>query len=430
MEQKLLDIGTQAVQQAERFGAKQAEAYLSSFRSFSIDVENSSIKQASEKLDAGCGIRSVVDKRIGFSYVTSVLEKDIVNVANTSVQLAKASVPDPDFVSLPSYTGEYKSVEGIFDPNLQNLESEVVANLIIRAVDATKEGISKDYKTAIEARITLNVGTRAIINSLGISGIEESTYLSLYSFPVVKYDETQTSSFEYQISRNLKEIDPEWVGKGAAKNVLRSFNPKIVENAEMKVLLTPLAVGTIMGFGFGRAINAEEIQYGRSYISDALGDTIASDNLTIVDDGLKSGGVKSRFFDAEGYPSQQTEVLSSGVLKGILHNSYTANKDNVDNTGNASRLSYSGVPTITPSNFVISPDKGSQDDLIAEIDKGILCRNTGDRPNMTTGDLSAMVMEGFYIENGEIKYPVKNTLFGINMRDLLKKIDENNSTFF
>ena len=62
------------------------------------------------------------------------------------------------------------------------------------------------------------------------------------------------------------------------------------------------------------------------------------------------------------------------------------------------------------------------DDLISEIDKGIYCKNTGDRPNMTTGDLSAMVMEGFYIEHGEIKHPVKNTLIGINMRDLLQRI--------
>ena len=60
--------------------------------------------------------------------------------------------------------------------------------------------------------------------------------------------------------------------------------------------------------------------------------------------------------------------------------------------------------------------------LVSEIDKGVLCRNTADRPNMTTGDLSAMLYEGFYIEKGEIKHPLKNTLVGINMRDLLQRI--------
>ena len=56
------------------------------------------------------------------------------------------------------------------------------------------------------------------------------------------------------------------------------------------------------------------------------------------------------------------------------------------------------------------------------MDKGVVCRNTGDRPNMTTGDLSAMIMEGYYVENGEIQHPLKNTLIGINMKDLLKSV--------
>jgi PmbA protein len=94
----------------------------------------------------------------------------------------------------------------------------------------------------------------------------------------------------------------------------------------------------------------------------------------------------------------------------------------VENTGNASRPSYSGLPSISPSNLVIAPGKGTLDDLISEIKKGILLRYTGDRPNMTTGDLSAMVMEGHYIEDGAIEHSVKNTLVGINMRDLLKRV--------
>jgi PmbA protein len=94
----------------------------------------------------------------------------------------------------------------------------------------------------------------------------------------------------------------------------------------------------------------------------------------------------------------------------------------VENTGNASRPSYSGLPSISTSNFIISPGTGTLDDLISEIDRGVLCRNTADRPNMTTGDLSAMLFEGFYVERGEIKHPLKNTLVGINMRDLLQRI--------
>jgi predicted Zn-dependent protease len=94
----------------------------------------------------------------------------------------------------------------------------------------------------------------------------------------------------------------------------------------------------------------------------------------------------------------------------------------VDNTGNASRPSYSGLPSISTTNFIVSPGAGDMNSLISELDRGVVCRNTGDRPNMTTGDLSAMIIEGYYVKNGEIQHPLKNTLIGINMRDLLKRI--------
>ncbi|MBE0526153.1 MAG: hypothetical protein IH631_04375, partial [Candidatus Thorarchaeota archaeon] len=84
----------------------------------------------------------------------------------------------------------------------------------------------------------------------------------------------------------------------------------------------------------------------------------------------------------------------------------------------------SGLPHISTSNLILTPGKGTLDDFISEMDKGIVCRNTGDRPNMTTGELSAMVMEGYYVENGEIQHPLKNTLIGINMKDLLKKVTQ------
>ncbi|MHA1882944.1 MAG: TldD/PmbA family protein [Candidatus Thorarchaeota archaeon] len=417
----LLELAEKANKAAEALGAQQVEVYVSSQRAFSIEVENSAIKTAVERRDAGCGVRSVVDKKIGFAYVTTIEEADILETAKKSVALAKASLPDPDFISMVSYSESYPIVKGLYDRSINDLSSEDAAGLIVRTIDATLEGIG-GKQVAIEAQLAVSSTQRAILNSLGIAQTAESTSVMMYSYPTVKTDETQTASYEYQISRQLSEIDPEWIGEHAAKNVLRSLGAKTVEGGDMPVLFTPLAVGTVLGGGFAGAVNAEEVQYGRSYIADDFGSKIGSSELTIIDNGLLENGVGSRSFDGEGYPSQRTPILEKGVLKNLLHNSYTANKDNVDNTGNASRPSYTGIPGISTSNFVISEGSGSLDDLISEINKGILCVHTGDRPNMTTGDLSAMVSEGYYIENGAIKHPVKTTLIGINMRDLLQRV--------
>ncbi|MGY5876239.1 MAG: TldD/PmbA family protein [Candidatus Thorarchaeota archaeon] len=421
MNEQLLEIAETAVKKATELGASQVEAYVGSARSFTIDVENNSIKSASEKRDAGCGIRAVVGKKIGFAYVTTIQEDDILEAATNAVSLAKASVADPDFETLASFEKSYPSIDGLFDSSVKDLSSEQAADLIVRAVDSTVASVG-DFKAATEAQLSASFGMKAIVNSLGIAGSGQSTSVFMYSYPTVKDGETQTSSFEYQISRKLDDIDPEWIGENAAKNALNNLGAKTVDGGDLPVIFTPLAVGTVLGGGFAGAVNAEEVQNGRSYISDAFGEQIASEKLVITDDALQVGGIGSRAFDAEGYPSQRTEVITSGVLRSLLHNSYTANKDKVDSTGNASRPGYAGIPSISTSNFIVSPGKGTLDNLVEEFGKGIICRNTGDRPNMTTGDLSAMVMEGYYFEGGEIKYPVKSTLIGINMRDLLQRV--------
>jgi len=419
----LLDIGEKAIKLAEKMGADQAEVYVAKSRAYEIEAENNAIKGASEQRDAGIGIRTVIGKKIGFAYVTTLDDSDIEETITNSLNLAKASFEDPDFVTLPSSDGSYQEAKKIFNKEVDELSSDEAAILLIRTIDATKEKLEgTDY--AIEASIQTSSDSSAIVNSLGIAKTELRTSISLYSYPVIKEGEDQTASYEYQISRNLNDIDPEYIGTKAAELALGFLRPKTIEGGEMPVIFAPLGASSILGRGFAGAVNAEEVQMGRSYIADAFGELIASETLEIIDDGTIPGGLGTRTFDAEGYRSQRTPVIESGVLKNLLHNSYTSNKDNVENTGNAARPSYSGLPRISTSNFIVTPRKGTFEDFISEMDKGVVCRNTADRPNMTTGELSAMIMEGYYVENGEIQHPLKNTLIGINMKDLLKRVTQ------
>jgi PmbA protein len=421
MSEQLLDLGERAVKMAENLGADQAEAYVGQSSAFVIDVENSAIKSAEEQRDAGIGIRTVIDKKIGFAYVTTIYEDDIKEAVSRSFDLAKASIPDPEFVSLPSTNSAYPEVKGLFDKAIKDFSSDDAADYVIRVIDASKR-VLEGREYAIEGGIQTSSSMSAVVNSLGVAKSAARTSITLYSLPIVKEGEDQTTSYEYQISRKLSEINPEWVGENAAHLTLESLGPKTIEGGEMPVVFAPLGASSILGRGFAGAVSAEEVQKGRSYISDAFGDKIASEIVNITDDALLDSGMGSRSYDGEGHPTQRTSIVDSGVLKSLLHNSYTANKDDVPNTGNASRPSYSGLPSISTSNFVLSPGKGTLDDMVLEIDRGVICKRTGDRPNMTTGDLSAMLLEGFYIENGEIQHPVKNTLIGINMRDLLHRI--------
>ena len=135
----VLNIAEKAVKEAESLGAEQVEVYSAISRTFSIEVENNAIRAALEKQDSGCGIRTVVGKKIGFAYVTTIAEDDVMDAVKSSVSLAKASLPDKDFESLPSFDGKYPVVKGLFNREIGSLDSEEAANLVLRAVDASKQ---------------------------------------------------------------------------------------------------------------------------------------------------------------------------------------------------------------------------------------------------------------------------------------------------
>lgn len=424
MEQELFDLGAQIIRDAEKHGAHQVEAYLTSRKKIIVQVEKGTIKTAEEKHDVGCAIRAIVDKKLGFSYASTRDPRDIQALTKEAISLAKVSLPDAALHGFPMHSDSYPDPGGLYDLELSQMSMEAAIELILRAVDACRAVLST-RKVLIGAGLTIDSTLTVITNSVGVDGAYQETLIDLSTDPTIKEENSQASSFEFQISRNLSGIDSEWIGETAAANTVGLLNPKTIQGEQLPVIFTPVAVEWLFGLGFAQAFNAEEIQMKRSYLSDSLHQSIAPQHFQISDNALLPSGNQSRPFDAEGYPSQKTDIITKGLLEHFLHNSYTANKAQVDNTGNASRnpsfgsvgSPYQNTPTIAPSNLVITPGKGTLEDLIAETGKGILCRCTFDRPNLSTGDFSALVMEGFFIDKGEIQHPVKNTLIGVNMRD-------------
>ncbi|MFW9935465.1 MAG: TldD/PmbA family protein [Candidatus Thorarchaeota archaeon] len=421
MKHELLDLGDQVIRDAEKLGAQQAEAYLTSRKQISVQVERGAIKSAEEKHDLGCAIRAVLDKKLGFAYTSTINHEDIQARTRDAIALAKVSLPDVEFHSFPEHSNVYREVPGIDDNKLSTLTSEQAIELIFRAVDSCRAHLKKK-QVVIQGGLTIQSKETVIINSLGVSGVYRDTHIDLSVDPTIKEDGHQASSFEFQISRSLSRTNPEWIGECAARNAQRLWHPKTIQERQLPVIFSPMAIDFLFRIGFGEAFNAEEAQMKRSFLADFANTSIAPEFFNISDNALLSNGNRSRPFDAEGVPSQNNKIISKGVLMHFLHNSYTANKAQVPNTGNASRESYQNFPTISPTNLVITPGRGTLEDLISQIGKGILCRVTFDRPNISTGDFSALIMEGFYFDKGEIKHPVKNTLIGINMRDFFQKI--------
>ena len=420
LKQELIDLGNHVISNAEKLGATQVEAYLESTRTINVKIEKGTIRMAAEKLDAGCGMRVALGNQLGVSYVTSVLEKDLEQSAQDAISAARASVADPDFKSFISTQSSYPTVKGLFDKELDQIDSEQAVEIIMRAVQASKE-VSGKERNLIEGGFTAESKTRVVVNSQGVSGLSSATKAELDVSSAIGTGDDQCSSWEDLNSRDLASINPEVIGAKSARNALALRGAKSMESGDLPLILTPRALWAVLGTGFVNALNARQIQDGKSYLVDSLGLQIASSELEITDNGILPEALGSRPFDAEGFPSMSTPLIDSGILMSYLHDSYSSSKDDVPSTGSAKRSSYRATPTIGASNLVVTPGTSTLDEMISEVKKGVLCTFTFDRPNFVTGELSAMIMEGFLILKGEVQHALKNTLFGITMQDLLKK---------
>lgn len=421
MREFLFELGGSALREAERLGATQTEVYLQFINKLEIKIERGAIRVASKSQDAGCGIRSVIGKRTGYSFITAISRDGVFQTVHDSISATRSSVPDEQFVALPSYSGSYPTIKDLYDERVADLTAEEAAELVMRGVSACR-GVSGLEKNLIRGLMSATSFTTVVVNSLGLNCHSQRTEMMLDLTAVIGEGDQQCSSWEEMTSCRLQHIEPEVIGRTAAENALNLRGARTIKGGDMQLILAPQAMEKLLVGGLVPAVNAREVQDGKSYLVNLLGSTIAPSFVDIVDDALVEGGVGSRSFDGEGSPSKRTAIIDSGILTSYLHDSYSSSRAQVENTSNALRSSYQHLPMISQSNLIVSPGHGSRDDLVQEIDEGVLCRLTLDEPNMVTGELSAMVMEGFYIRRGEIQHALKNTLLGTTMQSLLKNI--------
>ena len=149
---------------------------------------------------------------------------------------------------------------------------------------------------------------------------------------------------------------------------------------------------------------------------------MASDLLTVDDDATNVEGLGASSFDREGVPHHRNNVIEKGVLKKFLYNTFTAKKDGVRSTGNASG-STSSPPSVSTTNFVVKPGRPSLDALISEVKKGIMISRFSGNVNPVNGDFSGVVKGGRLIKNGTIQHAVKEVMVAGNVFEALHRLN-------
>lgn len=417
------DLTRLAIRYCEKMGVDEAEAFAQSQRIIEVVLERAEIQSERVKTQRGIGIRIIKDKKLGFSYASTFSNATIEEACRNAKSLSNVSVPNPDWVSLPTPAKLPKPPSGIYDEETASMGGDEVLNLAVRAYDAAK---GYDKRVDIDdGKFSLFLTEVAISNSHGVEVEENNTLLEGFLACMAKeHGEASSAAFEYDVARSLRSFSPEKIGRLAAEKALSSLKPKSVGSFVGKVILDSDPASTILMFPIISSVNADNVQRGRSLWAGKLREEVASQKLTVTDDGLFPKGIGSSSFDFEGVPCQKTPVITRGKLESLLHNTFTANKEGKKSTGNAYRDGYDMLPSISVSNLIVEAGEEKLKEMISDVDKGIVVRRFSGNVRPESGEFSGIAKQANYIEKGEVKYSLKETMISGNAFQAIKNIIE------
>lgn len=222
----------------------------------------------------------------------------------------------------------------------------------------------------------------------------------------------------------FENLDVEKYAKEASRIAVTMVNAKYSPSGKMPVIIDNGFGGVIFHEACGHGLEATSVAKGLSVFSGKVGQKIASPLVTAIDDGTIPNEWGSFNIDDEGTPSHRNVLIENGVLKGYMIDKLNSRRMNMDITGSSRRQSYRYAPTSRMSNTFIDNGKSTPEEIIANTEKGIYAKYMGGGSvNPSTGEFNFAVMEGYIVENGKIKDPVRGaTLIGKGT-DILNKID-------
>jgi PmbA protein len=421
---ELITLGKKAVDFAIRNGAEEAEAFLSRLSNTSINIERGQVVRSTKRIDQGVGVRAIYKKAMGFSYTNTLTFKNIENAATEAFKSARASRPDPNWQNLPR-PKSFGETKDTYDKSLETISSGELVEMAVAMLEAVE---ACDRRVLpVDGIVGTSLTHTVVVNSQGVEAYDMGTAIGC-SMETIARDgvDVTPACFELDAAR-VHSIDPEWVGRESARQAFSSLKAEKLASGSFPVIFTQVAFRSLLYYTLINAVKADYVQRERSALKDNVGEGVASDLVSVYDDGLLEGGLLTGKFDGEGFPCQKTLVIEKGVLRQFLYDNYTANKAGVESTGNASRggfVSYASTPVLEASNFVVSKGNKSPEDLVGEVEDGLIVYGVqgAHSSNVESGEFSVVATPVWKIERGSVVYPVRGVMLTGVVFDVLKKV--------
>jgi PmbA protein len=407
---------------AKRSGATEADIIIADGETLSVQVRLGAVDRLTKAREKHLGLRVFVGKRSASTSTSDFSADSLSQLVAATCTLAKAVVED-QVSGLPAadqMAGEKPELD-LYDPTRLNTEQQIdLAKRVEAAALSTDERVTNSEGGDFDS----SSGRVVLGNSHGFLGEYQSSSFSMSVSPIATDPETgamQRDSW-YAVQRKFAKLDsPEAVGLEAARRTVRKLGARKVATQRVPVVFDAETAGSLMG-NLCSAVSGYSIYKGASFQAGWLEKPLAPEYVTVYDDGRVVGGLGSRPFDGEGLPTRRTTVVERGVLKSYLLDTYSGRKLGLKSTGNASR-SVGENPSVGPTNFYLAPGTKTAADIIKTVQQGLYVTDLiGFGINMVTGDYSRGA-SGFWIEGGELAYPVEEITIAGNLKDMFAGIE-------
>lgn len=427
----LQQLASDVLSKALKAGATDAEAVVYEGDEFSALVRLGQVETLKESGSRAVGLRVFIGQQTASTSSSDFSRDSIARLVEGAVALAKITSEDP-FAGLPE-PSEFSSIQE--DQHLYfddvNLMPPAERIEIARRTEAAAMAYDTRIQNSGGGDFDTSTSHKILMNSRGFTGEYRRSYCGFSASPIAHDDKgNMQRNYWFSNSRTVALLEnPEEIGQEAARRTLKRLGARQVKTQRAPVVFSPEIARGIIGNIFDAA-NGDAIYRNASFFSDMLGERVAGENITVIDDGtmvhrnangLAIGGFGTRPFDGEGLPTRRTVLVERGILKNYVTNTYTARKLNMKSTGNASR-GLAGNPGIGAGNFFLEAGTLTPEQLIGDIKSGLYVTETmGFGVNLVTGDYSQGA-SGMWIEDGQLAYPVEEITIAGNLKEMYQNI--------
>lgn len=422
----LQQLAADIVAQALSAGSSDAEVTIREGDEFSVSVRLGEVETLKESGSRGVGLRVLMQADNGYR-VASTSSSDftsegIEHLVRGAVALAQVTSIDP-FAGLAD-PGEFGQLSGdlqLYHEDVYSLPTEQRIAWAKRA-EAAAMAVDTRLVNSDGASFDAATGCRIFANSRGFAGAYRSSYCSIAASPIAQSANGEMQrDYWWSQARAFRDLDtPESVGQEAARRTLRMLDARRIPTQQAPVIFAPEIARGLVGAIFDAAAG-DAIYRGASIFNGKLGEQVAAESVTVVDDGTIPGGFGTSPFDAEGLPSRRTVIVEQGILRNYVLNTYAGRKLGMKSTGNASR-GLAGNPYLGSGNLFLEASQQSPEEILRGVERGLyVTRLMGQGVNLVTGDYSRGA-SGLWIENGELAFPVQEITIAGNLKDMLRNL--------